>query len=279
MSTTFEDLQEAIRERGWPLVMGIVNVTPDSFSDGGRYDEANAAIDHALQLARDGADILDIGGESTRPGANPVDEAEELRRILPVIRGIRRHTDAAISIDTMKPDVARAAMEAGATIWNDVNALRAPGALRTAAELGCGVVLMHMQGEPQTMQQNPHYDDVVREVSACLSERADAAIAADVRRENIWLDPGIGFGKALPHNLELLRSISDVSNDFPLLIGASRKRLIAELDEGTEAENRLGGSLAIALYAAQQKAACIRVHDVRETVQAFKVQAAINQPF
>ncbi|QNL20235.1 dihydropteroate synthase [Hyphobacterium sp. CCMP332] len=259
--------------------MGIVNVTPDSFSDGGRYDEANAAIDHALQLARDGADILDIGGESTRPGANPVDEAEELRRILPVIRGIRRHTDAAISIDTMKPDVARAAMEAGATIWNDVNALRAPGALRTAAELGCGVVLMHMQGEPQTMQQNPHYDDVVREVSACLSERADAAIAADVRRENIWLDPGIGFGKALPHNLELLRSISDVSNDFPLLIGASRKRLIAELDEGTEAENRLGGSLAIALYAAQQKAACIRVHDVRETVQAFKVQAAINQPF
>lgn len=279
MSTTFEDLKEAIRERGWPLVMGIVNVTPDSFSDGGQFAGSDAAIDHALKLARDGADILDIGGESTRPGANPVDEAEELARILPVIRGVRRHTDAAISIDTMKPDVARAAMEAGATIWNDVNALQAPGAMKMAARLGCPVILMHMQGEPQTMQQNPHYDDVVREVSACLSERAEAAIAAGVRRENIWLDPGIGFGKTLQHNIELLRSISDVSNDFPLLIGASRKRLIAELDEGAEAENRLGGSLAIALYAAQQKVACIRVHDVRETVQALKVQAALNQPF
>lgn len=279
MSTTFEDLQEAIREREWPLVMGIVNVTPDSFSDGGQFAGSDAAIDHALKLARDGADILDIGGESTRPGANPVDEAEELRRILPVIRGVRRHTDAAISIDTMKPDVARAAMEAGATIWNDVNALQAPGALKAAADLGCGVVLMHMQGEPQTMQQNPHYDDVVSEVSACLSARAEAAMAAGVRRENIWLDPGIGFGKTLQHNLQLLRSISAVSNDFPMLIGASRKRLIAELDEGAEAENRLGGSLAIALYAAQQKVACIRVHDVRETVQALKVQAAINQQY
>jgi dihydropteroate synthase len=279
MSTTFEDLQEAIRERGWPLVMGIVNVTPDSFSDGGQLAGSDAAIDHALKLARDGADILDIGGESTRPGANPVDEVEELRRILPVIRGVRRHTDAAISIDTMKPDIARAAMEAGATIWNDVNALQAPAALKAAADLGRGVVLMHMQGEPQTMQQNPHYDDVVSEVSACLSARAEAAIAAGVRRENIWLDPGIGFGKTLQHNLQLLRSISDLSKDFPMLIGVSRKRLIAELDEGADADHRLGGSLAIALYAAQQKAACIRVHDVRETVQALKVQAAINQPF
>jgi len=259
--------------------MGIVNVTPDSFSDGGRFDSTDAAIDHALQLARDGADILDIGGESTRPGARPVEEAEELARILPVIRGIRRHTDTPVSIDTMKPDVARAAMEAGATIWNDVNALQAPGALKIAAELECGVILMHMQGEPQTMQQSPHYDDVVGEVSTGMRSRADAAIAAGVRRENIWLDPGIGFGKMLQHNLELLRSISALSKDFPILIGASRKRLIAELDEDADADHRLGGSLAIALYAAQQNAVCVRVHDVRETVQALKVRAAITPLF
>ena len=279
MSLTLEDFREAIRERGWPLVMGIVNVTPDSFSDGGRFDSTDAAIDHALQLARDGADILDIGGESTRPGARPVEEAEELARILPVIRGIRRHTDTPVSIDTMKPDVARAAMEAGATIWNDVNALQAPGALKIAAELECGVILMHMQGEPQTMQQSPHYDDVVGEVSTGMRSRADAAIAAGVRRENIWLDPGIGFGKMLQHNLELLRSISALSKDFPILIGASRKRLIAELDEDADADHRLGGSLAIALYAAQQNAVCVRVHDVRETVQALKVRAAITPLF
>ncbi|WP_394692792.1 dihydropteroate synthase [Hyphobacterium sp.] len=278
MATTFDVLREAIRVRGWPLVMGIVNVTPDSFSDGGRYDEADAAIDHALRLGRDGADILDIGGESTRPGARPVEEAEELARILPVIRGVRRHTDTPISIDTMKPGVARAAIEAGATIWNDVNALQAPGALETAADLGCGVILMHMQGEPQTMQQNPHYDDVVSEVSEALQARADAAMAAGVKCENIWLDPGIGFGKLLQHNLLLLRSISDLSKDFPVLIGASRKRLIAELDEGADADHRLGGSLAIALHAAQQNAVCVRVHDVRETVQALKLQAAITRP-
>ncbi|WP_421792956.1 dihydropteroate synthase [Hyphobacterium sp.] len=257
--------------------MGIVNVTPDSFSDGGRFNETDAAIDHALKLAREGADILDIGGESTRPGANRVEEADELARVIPVIKGVRRHTDAAISIDTMKPVVAAAAIEAGASIWNDVNALRAPGAKALAAELGCGVILMHMQGEPRTMQQNPQYQDVVAEVGTWLSRRAEAVIQAGVDRSNIWLDPGIGFGKMLQHNLQLLRSIKGLTKlGFPLLVGASRKRFIEMIDAGSQAGDRLGGSLFAALYAAQQSAACLRVHDVRETVQALKVMAAVN---
>jgi dihydropteroate synthase len=264
-------------DHGRPLVMGIVNVTPDSFSDGGRFHGTDAAIDHALQMARDGADILDIGGESTRPGAEPVSEAEEIGRVLPVIRGLRRHTDAAISIDTMKPAVAEAAVDAGATIWNDVNALRAPGAPELAARLGCGVILMHMQGEPQTMQQAPHYDEVVRDVATELTRRAEAVISAGVARDKIWLDPGIGFGKTLQHNLELLRSIRAlVKLGFPLLVGASRKRFIAAIDDDAPADQRLGGSLYAALHAAQEGAACVRVHDVRETVQAFKLRAAIN---
>jgi len=275
MSTTLEDMKGAIRERGWPLVMGIVNVTPDSFSDGGRYNATDTAIDHALKLVRDGADILDIGGESTRPGAYPVDDADEIARVIPVIRGVRRHSEVTISIDTMKPAIARAAVEAGAGIWNDVNALQAPGALKTAAELGCGVILMHMQGEPQTMQVSPAYDDVVSEVSAWLLARAEAAMTAGTNQQNIWLDPGIGFGKMLQHNLELLRSISKLPNDFPVVIGASRKRLIGDLDDDAPADARLGGSLTIALHAAQQNAMIVRVHDVQETVQALKVQAAI----
>lgn len=279
MPHTFADLAGAGHKRGWPLVMGIVNVTPDSFSDGGKFADSDAAIDHALQLVRDGADILDIGGESTRPGAQPVDEADELRRVLPVIKGVRRHTDAAISIDTMKPAIAEAAMAAGADIWNDVNALRAPGAPDMAAKLGCGVILMHMLGEPQTMQQDPQYQDVVQEVGTWLSRRAEAVINAGVARENIWLDPGIGFGKTLQHNLELLRSISGLSRlGFPLLAGASRKRFIEAIDAGAQYDDRLGGSLFAAIHAAQQKAVCVRVHDVRETVQAFQIMAAVNQP-
>jgi len=259
-----------------PLVMGIVNVTLDSFSDGGRYYTADTAIDHALKLARDGADILDIGGESTRPGAHPVDEADEIARISPVIRGIRQHSDITISIDTMKPNVAQAASRLGASIWNDVNALRAPGAVEMAAELGCAIVLMHMQGEPRTMQQSPQYEDVIDEVSDYLSRRAQIAIAAGVAKQNIWLDPGIGFGKMLQHNLELLRNILSLSRDFPVLIGASRKRFIGELDPNASKDNRLGGSLYAALHAAQQKAVCVRVHDVAETVQALRVRAAIT---
>lgn len=257
--------------------MGILNVTPDSFSDGGRFDALPRAVEHGLKLVADGADILDIGGESTRPGAEPVGETEEIARTVPVIAALRRETGIPISIDTMKPGVARAAFAAGATIWNDVNALRAPGALEAAAELDATVCVMHMKGEPRTMQDAPAYDDVVAEVEGFLLERANAAIAAGMPRSKVWLDPGIGFGKTLQHNLELLRSIPALSaHGFPLLIGASRKRFIAAIDEGSQTDNRLGGSLATALHAAASGAAILRVHDVHETVQALKVSAAIK---
>ena len=260
-----------------PRIMGIVNVTPDSFSDGGRFDDLPRALAHGLKLVADGADILDIGGESTRPGAEPVGEAEEIARTVPVIEALRRETDVPVSIDTMKPGVARAAFAAGATIWNDVNALRAPGAVETAADLGATVCLMHMKGEPRTMQDAPAYDDVVGEVKTFLRERAGMAITAGIPRSKIWLDPGIGFGKTLQHNLELLRSISSLAEaGFPVLIGASRKRFIAAIDEQAQADSRLGGSLAVALHAAASDAAILRVHDVRETVQALKVSAAIK---
>lgn len=257
--------------------MGIVNVTPDSFSDGGRFDDLPRAVEHGLKLVDDGADILDIGGESTRPGADPVSEAEEIARTVPVIEALRRETGVPLSIDTMKPGVARAAFAAGATIWNDVIALGAPGALETAADLGATVCLMHMKGEPRTMQDAPAYDDVAAEVEAFLLARAEAAIGAGLSRSNIWIDPGIGFGKTLQHNLELLRSISMLAaHGFPVLVGASRKRFIAAIDEGSQAVNRLGGSLAVALHAAAKGAAILRVHDVRETVQALKVAGAIE---
>lgn len=258
-----------------PLVMGIVNVTPDSFSDGGRHGETAPAIAHALALIADGADWLDIGGESTRPGAEPVSEAGELDRVIPVIEGLAG-AGAALSIDTMKPGVARAAVKAGASMWNDVNALRAEGALPAAAELGCQVCLMHMQGAPQTMQASPHYDDVVAQVEAFLLERAGAAITAGVSRDAIWLDPGIGFGKTLDHNLALMAALPRLaSHGFPVLFGASRKRFIAALDADAPADRRLGGSIAAALHAGQAGAAMVRVHDVRETVQALTIQAAI----
>lgn len=257
--------------------MGIVNVTPDSFSDGGQFDDLPRAVEHGLKLVADGADFLDIGGESTRPGAEPVGEAEEIARTMPVIEALRRETNIPVSIDTMKPGVARAAFTAGATIWNDVNALRAAGALETAAELGATVCLMHMKGEPRTMQDAPAYDDVVGEVEAFLLDRAEAGIAAGISHSKIWLDPGIGFGKTLQHNLELLRSIPVLSrHGFAILLGASRKRFIAAIDEGSQSDNRLGGSLAVALHAAASGAAILRVHDVRETVQALKVSAAIE---
>lgn len=259
-----------------PLVMGIVNVTPDSFSDGGEHLDATRAIAHGRSLIEAGADWLDIGGESTRPGAVPVSEGEELKRVLPVIEGLAG-AGIPLSIDTMKPGVARAAIKAGASLWNDVFALRAEGALETAAELGCKVCLMHMQGEPQTMQADPRYDDVVGEVEAFLLQRANAAMAAGIARERIWLDPGIGFGKTVAHNLELMRALPRLAgHGFPTLFGASRKRFIAALDRDAPADQRLGGSLAAALHAARSQASIIRVHDVRETVQALSVQAAIE---
>lgn len=258
--------------------MGVVNVTPDSFSDGGRFAGVDAAVAHAGALLDQGADWLDIGGESTRPGADPVSEDDEFARVLPVIeRILAERPDAAISIDTMKPGVARAAVKAGAVMWNDVNALQAPGALETAAELKCLVALMHMQGAPQTMQQSPAYENVVTDVARHLGQRAGAALSHGVERERILLDPGIGFGKTLAHNLALMAALESFSGlGFPVLFGASRKRFIQAVDEtANDAQDRLGGSLAAALHAARAGCALIRVHDVRETVQALKVQAAI----
>ncbi len=258
--------------------MGIVNVTPDSFSDGGKYLGAADGIEHARRLIAQGADILDIGGESTRPGAAPVSEFDEILRVVPIVEAIRKASDIPISVDTMKPGVARAAIKAGATIWNDVAALRfSPDAPEVAAELGCEVVLMHMLGQPGTMQDDPRYDDVVAEVEAFLLAKAFTAMAAGVAKEKIWLDPGIGFGKTVAHNLALLKALPRfVALGYPILLGASRKRFIAGIDPSAgEAIDRLGGSLAAHLAGAAAGVAAVRVHDVRETVQALDVQAAI----
>lgn len=269
-----------LRPHPRPRVMGIVNVTPDSFSDGGRHDTVDAAIAHGLELARQGADILDIGGESTRPGAAPVGLEDEIARTAPVIAGLRAAGWAGpISIDTMKPEVAAIAVGAGANIWNDVSALGfSPGSLPTAADLGCDVVLMHMKGEPRTMQDAPHYDDVVSEVVDWLAVRAGEVMAAGVAPDRIWLDPGIGFGKTAAHNMALTAGLERIgATGLPILYGASRKRVIAAVDPtAADASDRLGGSLALALEAARRGAAILRVHDVRETVQALAVQAAVT---
>ena len=260
-------------------VMGIVNVTPDSFSDGGRFLSTTAALDHAMRLIGEGADVLDVGGESTRPGAEPVGQAQEIDRVAPLIEAIRARWDGAISVDTMKPAVARAAVAAGATMWNDVTALgHAPDSAATAAMLGCEVVLMHMKGQPRTMQDDPRYDDVVGEVRDHLAARAEAAMAEGVARDRIWLDPGIGFGKTLAHNLALTARLDALAGlGFPVLYAASRKRTIQAIDAtATDAGDRLGGSVALALAGARRGARMVRVHDVRETVQALKVQAAID---
>jgi dihydropteroate synthase len=258
--------------------MGVLNLTPDSFSDGGALAGPEAAAARAAQMRAAGADWLDVGGESTRPGAAPVGEDEELARVIPAIAAIRAGCEAPISIDTMKPAVARAAVAAGANLWNDVAALRAPGALDTAAELGCQVVLMHMRGEPATMQDDPRYEDVVGEVTAFLAARAEAAMAAGVARGRIWLDPGVGFGKTIEHNLALIRELPRIAAlGLPVLVGASRKGMIRRLDPKAEAPgDRLGGSLALALAAARNGAAMVRVHDVRETAQALAVEAALH---
>jgi len=266
--------------RGRVLIMGIVNVTPDSFSDGGYFCDPEAAIGQARRLIAEGADILDVGGESTRPGAGPVAEADEIARVVPVIEAIRRESAVPISIDTMKAAVARAAVAAGATMWNDVTALTwSRDSLVTAAALGCNVVLMHMQGEPRTMQTAPRYDDVVAEVSAFLAARASAAMAVGVARERIWLDPGIGFGKRPEHNVALVRHLDQIAAlGFPVLFGASRKNSIARIaGDNSDADHRLGGSIALALEAARRGAAAVRVHDVAETVQALAVARAIGE--
>jgi dihydropteroate synthase len=261
-----------------PWIMGVLNVTPDSFSDGGQHAETHAAVAHALAMLAAGADVIDIGGESTRPGAAPVPDIEELRRVLPVITALRAQTKAPISIDTMKPAVAHAAIEAGADIWNDVSALRFdPTSLAVAAALDCPVILMHMQGDPQTMQKAPSYEDVVDEVITFLQARLEAVERAGVSLDRVWVDPGIGFGKMLEHNLDLLRALPLVRAETgcPLLVGASRKSFIAKIVGEARADARLGGSIAAALLANEFGADMIRVHDVTETVQALKVWQAV----
>jgi dihydropteroate synthase len=259
-----------------PQVMGVLNITPDSFSDGGRLASPAAAVEAGVRLIEEGATILDVGGESTRPGAAPVSAAEELRRVLPVIQGLRERTSALISIDTSKPDVMAAAAAAGAGLINDVYALRAPGALATAAASGCAVCLMHMQGEPRTMQQAPHYVDVVREVRAFLSARVAACREAGIAPERLLVDPGFGFGKTLEHNLTLLRHLGELAADgTPLAVGLSRKSMLGRLT-GRAAGERLAGSLALAVIAALNGARIVRAHDVAPTVDALKVVVAVG---
>ncbi|MGQ4659886.1 dihydropteroate synthase [Lysobacter sp. F6437] len=259
-----------------PRVMGIVNVTPDSFSDGGAHDSVDAAVAHGLRLVEEGADILDIGGESTRPGANDVSGEEELRRVIPVIKRLALETTLPISIDTSKPGVMRAAVAAGAGMVNDVCALRNDGALAAAAELGVPVVLMHMQGEPRSMQANPQYDDVVSEVFRFLAERIFAAEMAGIAKKRIVVDPGFGFGKNLQHNLALLAQLQRFDElGVPLLAGMSRKRMIGELTAHDDPRQRIHGSVAAHLIAAQRGARLLRVHDVAAMVDALKVWDAV----
>ena len=259
-----------------PRVMGIVNVTPDSFSDGGMHDPLEAAVAHGLQLAAEGADVLDVGGESTRPGASDVDLAEELRRVIPVIARLARETSLPISVDTSKPEVMRAAVAAGAGLINDIYALRRDGALDAAAALGVPVVLMHMQGEPRSMQTAPVYDDVVAEVHRFLAERIFAAEMAGIAKKNLVVDPGFGFGKNLAHNLALLAQFERFSElGVAVLAGLSRKKSIGELTGRDDPRERVHGSVAAHLIAAQRGANLLRVHDVAATVDALKVWNAV----
>lgn len=259
-----------------PRVMGIVNVTPDSFSDGGAHFDAGAAIAHGLALAAEGADILDVGGESTRPGAQAVSVEEELRRTIPVVEALSRQLAIPVGIDTSKPEVMRAAVAAGAGMINDVFALCREGALDAAAALGVPVVLMHMQGEPRGMQANPEYDDVVGEVHRFLAERVFAAEMAGIPRTRIVVDPGFGFGKTREHNLQLLAQLQRFTElGVPVLAGLSRKRTIGELTGRDDPRARVHGSVAAHLVAAQRGAMLLRVHDVAATVDALKVWEAV----
>lgn len=260
-----------------PAVMGILNVTPDSFSDGGSHAALEPALERARQMIAEGAAIIDVGGESTRPQAAPVPEAEELERTIPVIEALRREYDGFISIDTMKPAVMRAACAAGADLVNDVTALAAPQALEAVLESGAAVCLMHMQGEPRTMQVNPVYSDVVGEVHRFLLQRVRACTAAGITRERIVLDPGFGFGKRLEHNLELLGRLDEFADlGCPLLAGLSRKSMFQQL-LGLPVQERLHAGVAAASLAVWQGAAIVRAHDVRETVQAIRLAAAVRK--
>ncbi len=260
-----------------PVVMGILNVTPDSFSDGGLFQQQSKAVERARQMLADGATIIDIGGESTRPGAADVAEQDEINRVVPVIKAIRERSDCWISIDTSKAAVMRAAVEAGANLINDVRALREPGALTAVADLQVPVCIMHMQGQPRTMQAAPDYTDVIQDVMQFLNQRIDACLDAGVIRQNIILDPGYGFGKTLAHNYQLLAQLDHFHHfGLPILAGMSRKSMIYKALDKTP-HDVLGGSIACATLAAVKGAQIIRVHDVKETADALKVVALTMQ--
>ena len=260
-----------------PAVMGILNVTPDSFSDGGRFDNLNIALRQAATMLDGGADIIDIGGESTRPGAASVSEQQELDRVIPVIEAVRSISDAPISIDTSKAVVMREAFSAGASLINDVNALRSAGALEAAAELNAPVCLMHMQGQPRTMQQDPVYKDVVTEVAAFLEERVAACVEAGIDADRLIVDPGFGFGKTHQHNVELLANLRQLQvRDCPMLVGVSRKSTLGALTQ-REVHERLPASIAAAVIAVMNGADIVRVHDVQATVDALKVVRAVSE--
>lgn len=262
-------------QAGPPLLMGILNVTPDSFSDGGRFRQRDEALRHAEQMLREGAAIIDIGGESTRPGAQAVSPAEELERILPVIEAVLS-LGAVVSVDTRHAEVMRVALAAGAHIINDVSALAADGAVAAVTAANAAVCLMHMQGEPRSMQHQPHYDEVVTEVAAFLRERAQACLAAGLARDKICLDPGFGFGKTAEHNLRLLQALPTLcAEGFPVLAGLSRKSLIGQIT-GAPVGERLAGSVALALLAAQRGARVLRVHDVNATRQVMQLWLAME---
>jgi len=256
--------------------MGILNVTPDSFSDGGEWLDAQAAVAHAREMAAEGAELIDVGGESTRPGADPVSEGEELRRVLPVVEALAADLPATLSIDTSKAAVARAALAAGARFVNDVTALRGdPEMVGVVAEAGCDCCLMHMLGEPRTMQDDPHYSDVVVDVRAFLEERAAFAVASGIAPARIHVDPGIGFGKTAAHNLELLRRLDEIATvGFPVVIGASRKSFLGRLTGRTDPHDRAAATVATSVLAFERGARVFRVHDVAPTVDALKVAAA-----
>jgi dihydropteroate synthase len=268
-------LQQTVRQR--TVIMGILNVTPDSFYDGGRYARAEAAVQRALQMVQDGADIVDIGGESTRPGSQPVPEEEELRRVLPVIEAVRGQVDVPISIDTTKSRVAERALQAGACMVNDISGLGFdPRMAEVVARHGALCCVMHIQGTPQTMQQNPQYEDVVRDISRYFEERLALAERAGIPRENIWLDPGIGFGKTVEHNLEILRRLREFTAfGLPILIGTSRKSFIGKILGDLPPEERLEGTAATVAIAIMNGANAVRVHDVREMVRVARMTDAV----
>ena len=270
-----QQLLKKIRKGQW-VVMGILNVTPDSFSDGSQFNHLDAAVAHALRMQQEGAKIIDIGGESTRPGAEPVSLDEELQRVIPVIKKIREHSDVMISIDTNKPEVMQAAIVAGANMVNDVNALHADGAVRICAELDVPVCLMHKQGMPKTMQDKPEYIDVVKEIQSYLQMRAALCIEAGIKKHNIVIDPGFGFGKTLKNNLSLLKQMHQFCQlDYPVLVGVSRKSMFKQL-LGRDVEDRLAASVSAVVLAYQQGARLFRVHDVAETCDALMLCEAVE---